>query len=434
VFSVVLNTSLWLDNKNASYPSLNENIEADVIIVGGGITGISAAYHFGIEGLSTVLLEGEVIGGGTTGLSLGILAIGNESDLQNTVNLVGEEKACKIWNDSIQAIKLIEDVISKHNIDCEFQKTGGIYLAVKKRHSKIIENEVKIRNKLGFSAEFLDKNQIKSKVNSNCFYGGLFSPYECQLNPVKFVKGLANIACEKSVKIFENSKVKSIERDKEKFLVRVNDREVRGNFLVLAAGADMESFGVLTDKVLPIYTHAIATEPLKEDMIEKIGWLGREVMWDSLYIYRDWRLTKDNRIIIGGDDCWVSNGKSYKNLFKVLLNIFPELKDINVTHYWSGRIGFTSNSIPIIGMDIKNKNLIYSSGYGGHGLTFGFLGGKIICDLICNKNVDDISIYSGSRKSKKFNDWVDKLKLPKKIKLKFVQTYLSWLKIKDKIP
>ncbi len=390
--------SFWLKEKYKPRENLKENIETDVIIIGGGITGVSTAYHLSKTDTDFVLLEKNVIGCESTGKSAGVFSAGNEADFIDTIQKLGEKRAKVLWDATVKAVHDMKSEVKSNNIDCDFYDASGFYVAKKESHIKMLKREYELTNKHGFKTSFLTRLELKELINlGDKIHAAVKYDHESLANPVKLVRGLASSIKSQKGRIYEDTEAKSIGiKSDGTFVVSTSGGTVTGKRLILATETLTSTLGFLKDIVHPVNVHMVVTERLDKALMDEIKMSCDKVIWYTEVIYNLIRTTSDGRLLIDGGDVFVYKGSDYTNqkiignLHKQLTEFFPQLKNVKVIYGWSGNLGFTAHRLPIIGPDPKNSNLIFSAGYGGHGLTLGYLGGKISSD-ICTNSLSDTS-------------------------------------------
>lgn len=422
-----LGKSFWLDYHYKPRKALEENIETDVIIIGGGITGASAAYHLSKSDMDFVLLEKNVIGAGSTGKSAGSFVPGIESDFFEAVGKFGARKAVFLWKSMINVIHDVKREIRNSRIDCDFSEASAFYVARDQGGFKALEKEYKETNKYGLQTILLSKEELKEYLNVNSKFRGALK-YECdaEVNPPRLARGLVSKI--KSGRIFENTEAKKIEHRNGMFSIDTGRGLVRSRKLVLATEAFTNSLGIIRNRINSIKVCAAVTERIAKDLLEEIKFSNRNLMWDTGALYNFIRMTKDNRILVTDRNVTPSfndkvSGGDIENLRKQLIDFFPQLKDIKMEYGWAGNIGFTSHRLPMIGQDNHNKNLLYSLGYGGHGMTLGFLGGKMLSEICRGTPSDATKDLLAIFKPK------DKSLLAAITESHLVRLYVNWLKL-----
>lgn len=391
----------WLREPAPRAPELKESLETDVLIVGGGITGASLAHHLANLKTDFVLLEKDSIGSGATGRCAGGLAPGTELDFCEAIDRFGIDTASKLWRYTAGAIDEIKDLGRSGALDFGFAEGCGLYLAKSKGDYKLLEREHRAIQDSGSRGELFAGSKAKELLNSdmNTFgilrYDGLGV-----VDPVRLVRGLVSSLRRKlsgTECVFEDTPVRQVQAKGGRFLVRTEEGSVSGRRVVLAT----ESFtNDLAGRrvVHPVRVHTIVTGPIESDVLEELRLDGGKMIWDTGALYNFIRVTADNRILIDGGDTVTStvavrpelDAPAARLLRTRLVQLFPRLATVPIEYGWSGTMGFTTRRLPMIGEDPRVKNLYYSVGYGGHGLPFGFLAGRVLAES-CADTMSDQS-------------------------------------------
>lgn len=373
--------SVWLDKARMPRAALEGDLEAEVCIIGGGVTGASAAYHLGKLGVDFALIEQGRLGSGSTGMSTASLVPGVELDLWQAIKKFGKRKALLLWNSTRDSISEIERTVKKEKLKCEFKRADSYYIARKKAHLEFIRKECRLADRFGFRAEFLDKRRLLDQINVPKSYGGMVYRGNAELHPVKFVEGLVGKVRTDSV--FENTKATRISKNGNGFKVATPHGSIKCKKLLLATESYTNGLGLGGMPVLNVVDRVIATERMPRRAMGRTLFAGKQA-WGSELLYNFFRTTADNRILMTGRDVAAGKrgvkitAKEVQSLKSALVSYFPDLKEIKIDRAWSGAISISLRLMPYIGMDTKIANLFYSVGYGGHGMVFGFLGGKMM--------------------------------------------------------
>jgi len=376
--------SFWQDMPYRPRSKLKNNIRADVAIVGGGITGISAAYHLAKAGFSCVLVEKDVIAGGPAGKNVGMVVEGTSFDLLQMIQMIGARYPREIWSYTRQAQKHVAELIRKENIVCDVEKTGSLFVALDKEQEAWLKRETATRRKYGFTAKIMDKRALRKAISSP-FEAALYNKNDFLLHPVKFVRGLARCAEKYGARIYEHTAA-----------LKWNEHEVH------ARGGK-----IIADKVLVaieaetpfISSHrrsaqVIATKPLKNP--KKLGWKYGHMLWESVPHYNVIRFSH-NRLMITKDIIRNATEKQKKvhalQMQKTLLQYFPMLakSDVAISHRWDCLVMHTPRKIFSIAHE---KGVYYAYGCLGNGLTNGTFAGKLVADNFSGKKLPEIYVPS----------------------------------------
>ena len=381
------------DNHPASYyvatakemldrPALEGEERADVCVIGGGFTGVSAALNLAEQGLDVVLLEAERVGFGASGRCGGLIGSGQRKDVLEMEDLYGLERSRVLWDFAEAAKEEIRSRVQKHGIQCDLQK--GQLVGVHKRGYRDWPKE--LADALAERYDYphcraLDAEEAQALVATPTFLGGLWDAEAMVLHPLNYVLGLARAATEAGVRIYENSRVRWYTR-KDPADVKARHGSVRASFVVLACNGYLGKLERrVAGKIMPINNFMIATEPLGEERCSELinGSFG---VHDTRFVVNYFRLSDDHRLLFGG-------GENYRPGFPndiekfvrpYMLRIFPQLEDAGIEYDWGGTLSVTVNRMPHFGR--LRPNVYFAHGYSGHGISTASFAGKIIAEAI----------------------------------------------------
>lgn len=400
--------SFWLEHVESKeeYKQIQEDLQVDVCIIGGGFTGLSTAIHLKEKAPSmrVALLESETIGHGASGRNAGFSMRLFGVSLEITRLRHGKKSSKEANEYMIDAVNYLENLIKKYGIDCDYKKEGMITVASNKKELKNLRKEMKLAVDLGFEGlRWLDQEETRKFVNSRTYLAAIYDEYCALLNPAKLVRGLAKVAKDLGVEIYENSKVKDI--DEKKTIVRTKDYKVKADKIVIATNAYSSFYPKLDRRQIPIYTYITLTEPLSEKQLQSLNWEKRVGIEDARNFLHYYRLTPDNRLLLGGSEALYYYGSPLdqdrnesmnKILQRDLLKIFPQLEGINFTHHWGGPISATLDFIPSIGY--INDNILYSMGCMGHGVSLTNYNGLTLAEILLAEKTKRTEMFFVGRK------------------------------------
>ena len=395
--------NFWFDTVDLYDQKFNAPLKgkqkADIIIVGGGFTGMATAFHLiqGYPNRRIVLLEGACCGYGASGRNGGHALVGMHG-LQDICKKQTPEKARELYDATLFGFNQIKELVNKHGVDCDLEESGRMVFASEEKHIPVLDSYRKTFKDMGLSSELIDtKSGAQKFIKSERFVAAWKAYQGGHLNPAKLARGMKDLIEKMGVEIFERSRVLKITPNKS-VSVLTEFGEVEAPVAVLALNAYAPHNGFFKNKIISISSNIAATEPLSEKQLESIGWSGREPFSDMratdlCYV----TISADNRIIWGGEglkyfyDDGIHTGTYRPIAEKIkesLLTTFPQLKGIKFTHEWGGTMSLTLDMLPSVGVMGKNKNIFYAGGYSGEGVVLSQLAGKILCDLISGEQND----------------------------------------------
>lgn len=366
----------------ALQPPLKGAAKADVCVVGAGYTGLSAALHLAERGYSVRVLEAHRVGFGASGRNGGQIGPGQRIEQGAIERMVGREDAQKLWQMGLDARDLVQDLITRHAMDCPI--TPGVIHADWQvsgaRHSHAYAE--KLAREYGYTdIESLDRAGVQEIVNSPRYQGGTLDHGAGHLHPLRYALGLARAALKAGAMIHENALVVAIEPGTCP-IVRTQTGHVQAEHVLLAANGYLGGLAPqVAARVMPINNFIIATEPLPEGMVLRRN----HAVADSKFVINYFRLSEDNRLLFGG-------GESYGYRFpdiartvrKPMLDVFPQLADRRITHAWGGTLAITMTRLPAF-MRLA-PNILSASGYSGHGVALATLAGRIMAETVAGQS------------------------------------------------
>jgi glycine/D-amino acid oxidase-like deaminating enzyme len=380
---------------------LRGDIKADVVIIGGGYTGLASALYLTekFPEKKVVILEGARVGYGASGRNDGVLlplVNGSEEIIDQLIDEGRIEEAREIFEKTSAGIGLIDDLVKNHNIDCEWEPRSCLIGALTESQAELLEKVHERYAALGLDSEWLSATEQQRRVNVQGYRAAFTAPVGGMINPAKLARGLLAKLLAKGVSVYEGSRAVEITPgSKVKALTPAGS--VTAPALVLATNAYTSKLGFFQNRVLPIHSFSIATEPLSEKQIETLNWGGREPFLDVRNFFEVFRLTADNRVVFSGGEAYYyyqdglgedENHPDYARLERALFRKFPMLEGINVENKWVGHVGLTLDMKPTVGVTGPEKNIYHALGYSGHGVTVSFLAGKLISELYSGERID----------------------------------------------
>jgi gamma-glutamylputrescine oxidase len=364
------------------YPNLEDDRQADVCVIGGGFTGLSAALNLAERGLDVVLLEAERIGFGASGRCGGLVGSGQRKEVLETEEMFGLDRSKLLWDFAELAKKEIRDRIAKHDIACDLQR-GQLVGVHKKRYlgwAKETAHVLAERYSYPF-CRALNREETRTRVASDDFLEGMYDSEALTLHPLNYSLGLARAAAEAGVRIYEKSHVLSYSRF-DPAVVKTASGSVKASFVVLACNGylgDLEPR--VAGKIMPINNFMIATEPLEESRSRQLI-NGRFGVHDTRFVVNYFRMSDDHRLIFGGGENYRPGFPSDIKKFvrPHMLRLFPQLKDVGIDYGWGGTLSVTVNRLPHVGK--LQPNVFFGQGYSGHGISTANFAGKVIAEAV----------------------------------------------------
>ncbi|MGA2709217.1 MAG: FAD-binding oxidoreductase [Steroidobacteraceae bacterium] len=385
------NESFWARVQSPPNPALAEDLKVDVAILGGGFTGLSAAYF--IRAISphkrVVVLEGRRCGNGASGRN-GAMVLTMTADRYMRFS---EDPAMdkRIYDLTAANIATLEKLGAAIGIDCELETNGALQVLGTDEDLAAARDYVQRARPLGIPVEFWDRRRVADALGTEVYEGGFFDPGGGQVHPMKLVQLFKAAAQREGADVFENTMVTSVEEGREHVLLTSDGRRIRAKSLVLATNAFSARLGFLRNAIAPIREYVAVTRPLTQGEFAALGWQRRIAFNDNRTAVYYLGMTADRRIHIGGGSpeyCF-DNGSSGAEVARShvaqlrgeLLRIYPRLKEVPIEASWHGVVDWSLDESPSVGCMGRHRNIFYGIGYSGHGVNLTSIFGRIIADL-----------------------------------------------------
>lgn len=386
----------WFKTVGLEHQKINQPLRgsqtADVVIIGGGYMGLSSAYNIQrkFPEKKIVLLEGACCGYGASGRNGGFCV---STDLLRDFNINDPQLIQDRIEVAFYGQNAIKQMIADHGIDCDFQENGILHLAFSENQAKYWEGFHTDLQSIGLESTFLQREDLEAEIISPRAIAGQISHYGAHLNPAKLVRGMKRLVEEVGVEVLERTVVTRITTGKT-ILVDTELGNIRTPILVLGLNAYGNKLGLFKNRIVPMNTFIIATEPLSADQWESIGWQNRQALSDGRVYFNYSVPTIDGRIVMGGSDFFyypndgISSGNEKTvthKLKKDLFTTFPQLEGLKIEHAWGGTTALTVDSTPSVGLLKGHDNIYYGCGY-SQGVTTAQTAGRIIADLMAGES------------------------------------------------
>jgi glycine/D-amino acid oxidase-like deaminating enzyme len=395
--------NFWFKTIDLENQKLNEPLrgshQADVVIVGGGFTGLSAAYHIRSKfpDKHIVLLEGACCGYGASGRNGGFCIatdlIRESQDAEPEVRQANLEI-------SYYGLKFIKRMIAEHGLECDLEENGMLGVALNEKHVRELEAYQDKLKSFGLGSTLLRGDKLKTEIKSPRFIAGLNIPHGAILNPAKLARGMKYIVEDVGIEVRERTVVTRIIPGKSNH-IDTELGDIRAPILVIALNAYAHKLGFFKNRVFPISVFQIATEPLSKAQWESIGWVNRQGLYDMRTMFSYLVLTANRRIIMGGsgaayyegDALSSGNDKTYtRRIIKDLFSFFPQLQGLEIDHAWGGTTTYTLNETPSVGVMGDHQNIYYGVGL-SEGVPTTQTFGRIIADLMAGESNEFTNHY-----------------------------------------
>lgn len=383
---------------NKQYPYLTEDLETDVVIVGGGVTGSICSYYMSKNNIKSVQIEKGRIAHGSTSVTTSLLQYEldeNASDLKETMNIKDIVRAYEL---GLYALKEIEKFVDEYGNECDYIKRDTLLYTAKNIEKNSIKEEYKVRKENGFDVEYID--ELDNPYTFDLKAGLLSKNGGAEIDPYKYTNHLLEVSMKNGAFVYENTQATKIEYLNEGVIVHTSyGYKIKAKKVIVATGYNTKLF---TNKNFgtKYNTFNIATKPVENI----IGWKDKVLIRDNSDPYNYLRTTKDNRLIIGGEDVEfkeIQNDditcEKYSVLEQRLKSMFQEIDDIEIEYKYCGCFETTKDNLGYIGPDKKHNNLWYCLGYGANGILFAILGAMMLSRLYYNEKDEDMRLFNVDR-------------------------------------
>jgi glycine/D-amino acid oxidase-like deaminating enzyme len=369
---------------------------ADVAVIGAGFTGLSAARTLASKGATVVVLEAETIGWGASSRNGGMVLSGMKLGVNQLISMYGRERTQRMYAASLSSIDCVEQIVKEENIACDFARCGHLEVACKQTHFDDYARQVDvIRREFNHELRIVPRGELRSEIGSDIYYGGMVDETSVGVNPARYVAGLAAAAIRAGACVFEQTRVKKVERESRQGAPGWRVATSRGaiwvkHVFVATSGYTGPATPALQKKIIPIGSYIIATEVLPDALAHELSPRNRMIYDSKNYIYY-YRLTPDNRMLFGGRAAFFpESGDSIRKSAEILrlgmIDVYPQLRDTKVEFVWGGTLDFAFDIMPHAG---EMDGMYYALGYAGHGVAMATYQGQLMARQIAGESFDN---------------------------------------------
>lgn len=364
----------------SAQPSLVGDHKADVCIIGGGFTGLSAALAAAEAGYSVILLEAEAIGFGASGRNGGQLIPGLRWGMADILSEFGPARARAIYNVAMDAVTSVNARIGKCGISCDL-KTGHLEAAYKPAHYDTMLRELDVlRDDFGhMTCEAVAPADMAEHINGGNYHGGLYERAGGHFHPLNYALGLASAAVAAGVQIFENSRVTALTEGERVIACTATGSVSAASVIVGADGWTGDILPSLASYTVPIMNYNVATVPL--GTIANLLLPSGAAVADSRFVLNYFRLSADGRMIFGGGEKYTTRPPRDIAAFvcKHMVQVFPGLAETPIDYAWGGAVSVSMNRLPHFG---RQGNIWFAHGFSGHGALMTTLAGELMVEAM----------------------------------------------------
>jgi len=402
-----LNTPLWLGRdsvaRRARFPTLTRDLEVDVAVIGGGITGAAVAWRFADAGIRVALVEGARIGRGSTAASTALLMQEPDTDLAELSQKYGWHRARRAWQLSLEATRDFVATLTQLRIKCDLVRRDSIYYAMDQHDVRRLRDEHRRRRAAGVDVRWLEGAALRRALGFAAS-AGIRTSGNAQADPFKACIGLMRAAERAGARVFEHSPVQSIRPSSRDVRLTTPGGSICADRVVIATGYATPYFKPLHARFKMLNTYVVATRPLTPSERRRVG-PGAVMFWDTGRPYHYARWTPDHRLIFGGGDRPAVPARqrhqalveSTRGVQAAFVRLYPELEEVAIEWRWEGLFATTPDGLPYIGPHRRYPRQLFALGYGGNGMTFGFLAARLLVEWYQGHRSNDHALFAFSR-------------------------------------
>lgn len=359
---------------------LAQDVRADVCVIGGGFTGLSAALHLAQAGARVVLLEAETVGFGASGRNGGQIHMGFRQSQAQLERWLGRAHARHLWMLGEQSKSLLQQLVAQHSIDCALK--SGLVIAAHDRAAarELAEETEYLQTHYGYTAgRMMDANETARELGTNVYPAARFDSGGGHLQPLAFARGIARAAEQAGARICEFTRAQSLDSSDSKPRVACEGASVEADHVILACDAFS---GALAPELAPYIAHVesfmTATEPLSQELYGAVLPCDAAVA-DTRHVLDYYRKSPDRRMLFAGRETYWRMPRDIAGMVRPrMTHVYPALKSIRTEYAWSGTVGITRTRMPHLGR--LSERILFAHGYSGQGVALANLGGKLLAE------------------------------------------------------
>jgi len=361
----------------------------DVAVIGAGYTGLSAARTVAHRGARVAVLESQTVGWGASSRNGGMVLTGMKLGVNKLISKYGRERTQRMYAASLASIDCVEQIVGEEKIACDFSRCGHLEVACKQKHFDDYARQAEVIDRdYNHKLRVVQRHELNSEIGSSVYYGGMVDEVSAGCNPARYVAGLARAAMKAGAQLFEHTRVDGVERDTRNGEIGWKLNTSRGplwahELFVGTSGYTGKATPALQKKLVPIGSFIITTEVLPQARARELSPRNR-MIYDSKNFLYYYRLTPDRRMLFGGRAAFFPETdqtvrQSAALLRRVMIGVFPQLRDAKIDYVWGGTLDFAFDIMPHAG---QMDGMYYAVGYAGHGVAMATYQGQKIAELM----------------------------------------------------
>jgi glycine/D-amino acid oxidase-like deaminating enzyme len=398
---------VWLGPSEArrapAHRPLTGRLRVDVAIVGGGITGAIAALRFAEAGIGVAVLEADRIGHGSTAASSALLLQEPDQRLLQLTDRYGARMARTIWRLSQDAAGDLLALLEGLPRPCGFGRRDTVYYTTDAGDVEPLRREHAERRRAGIAAEWLTPRALREQAGIPG-RAGIRTRGNAQCDPYRACLGVMDAARRAGAVVFERTPVRRIESRRRAVHLRTPAGVVEARQVVIATGYATRQFRPLAGRFALCHTYVLATPPLDVRARRELG-LADVMLWDSRPRYHYARWTEDHRLLLGGGDRPIAGGRrpakrlaaAVRDVRAHFEQVLPALGELRIAQAWEGRFANTADGLPYVGPHSRYPGHLFALGYGGNGMTFGSLAGRLLVEHWRGRSTREHALFAFGR-------------------------------------
>lgn len=359
----------WIDHEDVTYPSLRQDIDVDLAIVGGGLSGVGAAHAVASTGARVALLEERTLASGASGRNAGFVLAGPAQSYQDAVASLGSDAAREVWNFTLENNCLMADLVDRYTLECGYLRRGSMSLSASSEEWADLYKAHDDLASAGIQTCLIEAEHLPEPFD-RMYTGGIYYPGNAEINPGRFVRGVARQIAGQ-IRIFECTTVSTMHHG-DGWVLATEEAEVHADSVLLATNAWTPR--LLPVPIVPQRGQVVATERLD-----------RVVVPFPMYAdhgFQYWRQTPDNHLVVGGwRDLDLENEARHEEAVTPRIQqALDTMIDViasgsKIERRWAGIMGFTPDMVPMVGPVPGADGLWMAAGFSGHGVSMAFMAG-----------------------------------------------------------
>lgn len=382
------------------YPILEEDIDCEIVVIGGGMFGALISHALIEQGLDTVVVEKREVGCGSSYASTGFLQSQNEKSLISCMNTFGKDQGLRLYELCKQGVDELEKTMKSLVVDPHFRRRPSLYFASAQEDVAALKEEYEALRQHGFRVDYLDAQQVAAKYS---FHkpGAIYSYEDAEVNPYRAVTSAMLTCHRKGMRIYEHTEIVRHTAEQDHIVFFTDKHRIRADKAIIVTGYETQTFKHNANVELSS-TFVVITQPMDAAFT---GWHERSLLWETARPYLYLRTTEDNRIVVGGLDentnIAAERDRMLPQKAKLLLReteqLFPQLGRLRAEYAWAATFGSTHDGLPMLGKQEGFPHCYFAIGYGGNGTVYSSIAAQILTDLIMKGHHPDAHLFRFNR-------------------------------------